>query len=90
MQRVKAFSSSAQRSGGRRNESKMVRGKGRGHDSERTGKKEMNPDVLIRDGKAGWSGGQGKEGGKGSRVAVGSGVRSRFLEPFNDIPEENE
>jgi len=24
------------------------------------------------------------------RVTVGSGVRSRFLEPFNDIPEENE
>lgn len=64
MQRVKAFSSSAQRSGGRQNESKMVRGKGRGHDSERTGKKEMNPDVLIRDGKAGWSGGQGKKAGR--------------------------
>lgn len=26
----------------------------------------------------------------GRIVAVGSGVRSRFLEPFNDIPEENE
>lgn len=32
-----------------------------------------------------------KDGGKeGEEGAVGSGVRSRFLEPFNDIPEENE
>jgi hypothetical protein len=27
---------------------------------------------------------------EGRRVAVEPGVRSRFLEPFNDIPEENE
>lgn len=50
-------------------------------------KKEMNLDVLIQDGKTEWREGWGKEGEEG---AVGSGVRSRFLEPFNDIPEENE
>lgn len=31
-----------------------------------------------------------REREKNGRWVVGSGVRSRFLEPFNDIPEENE
>lgn len=64
----------------------------REEDRMKVRKKEMNPDVLIRDGKAGLeerTRGRKKKTGRG-RVAVGSGVRSRFLEPFNDIPEENE
>lgn len=35
--------------------------------AERTGKKEMNPDVLIRDGKTGWRRGRGEEEEDGSR-----------------------
>lgn len=34
--------------------------------------------------------GERDEGRKTRKESVGSGVRSRFLEPFNDIPEENE
>lgn len=47
----------------------------------------MNLDVLIQDGKTEWWKEWGKEDEEG---ALGSGVRSRFLEPFNDIPEEKE
>ncbi|KYQ60782.1 hypothetical protein ALC60_00149, partial [Trachymyrmex zeteki] len=34
---------------------------------DQTGKKEMNPDVLIRDGKTGWRRGRGEEEEDGSR-----------------------
>lgn len=60
-------------------------------EKEREGKneEEMNLDVLIQDRKTEW--GEMDEGRKEDEVReVESGVRPRFLEPFNDIPEENE